>query len=310
MNDDFESGPPPGLIRIHEWLAARGRRIPPEAWPFILLAAVAVAANRQVLLATGSPDLLLLANVAAGALLPAAILVGCRGMWRSARLLLLGAIVWTSIPTLLDIVDWAQQFLSPAQWPDTSFFSWIQSARDLGAIISIAGPALIAIALEHRRHTVTTWPKALVALSVVAAGALFLLAGNAAIGVASGATSDFDSGYPWFVAVMVLGPLRLLTIGALAWSTLSAVRAGEQPHRFWVSVSAGSALMLGASILAIGLNIVSYSSFASIAYPLIWLDIVGSLVGMAMFLVGFAHGLPDAVSRAVEADEVVALSSD
>jgi hypothetical protein len=310
MNDDFESGAPHGLARIHDWLATRGRLIPLEAWPFILLAAVAGAANGRILLSSGLPDLLLLANAAAGALLPAAILIGCRGKWRSARLLLLGAIVWTSIPTLLDIVGWAQQLLSPVEWPDPSFVSGTQSARDLAAIISIAGPALIAIALEQRRRTETTWPKALVASSVIAAGALCLLAANAAIGVASGTTADFDSGYPWFVVVMALSPLRILTVGALAWSTMSAVRAREEPHRFWLSVSAGSALTLGVSILTIGLNIVSYSSFVYIAFPLIWLDIVGGLAGMAMLLVGFAQGLPDAASRAGGADEAVAVPSD
>jgi len=310
MNDDFESGAPRGLTRIHDWLAARGRRIPLEAWPFILLAAVAVAANGRILLSSVSPDLLILANVAAGALLPAAILIGCRGMWRSARLLLLGAIVWTSLPILLDIVGWAQQLLSPVEWPDPSFFSGTQSARDLAAIISIAGPALIAIALEQRRRTETTWPKALVTFAVIAAGLLCLLAANAAIGVASGTTADFDSGYPWFVAVEALDPLRLLTVGALAWSTMSAVRAREEPRRFWLLVSAGSALMLGASILVIALNIASYSSFVYVALPLIWLDIVGGLIGMAMLLVGFAQGLPDAASRAGGADEAVAVPSD
>jgi hypothetical protein len=104
--------------------------------------------------------------------------------------------------------------------------------------------------------------------------------------------------------------LRILTVGALAWSTMSAVRAREEPHRFWLSVSAGSALTLGVSILTIGLNIVSYSSFVYIAFPLIWLDIVGGLAGMAMLLVGFAQGLPDAASRAGGADEAVAVPSD
>ena len=288
MDDDFESGASPGLTRIHDSLAVRGRRIPPEAWPFILLAVFAVAANGQLFLSSGSPDVLIVANVAAPALLPVAILIGCRDAWRSAGLLLLGAIVWTSIPLVVDVVSWAQQWLFPKQWSDPSLFSGTGTARDLAAVISITGPALIAIALEQRRRTETTWPKALVASAVISAGVLCLLA---AIGVASGTSADFGSGDPRFVAVTALNPLRLLTVGALAWSTTSAVRAQEEPRRFWLLGAAGSALLLGVSILAVVLNVASYS-FVFVGFPLTWLAIAGDLVGMAMLLAGFAQGLP------------------
>ena len=309
MNDDFESGAPPGSTRTHDWLAARGMRIPPEAWPFMLLAVFAVAANGQMLLSSGSPDVLILANVAATALLPVAILFGCRDAWRSAGLLLLGAIVWTSIPLVSDVVSWAQQWLSPQQWPDPSPFSETGAVRDIASIISIAGPALIAIALERRRRTETTWPKASVAVAVIAVGALCLVAANAAMGDAAGTAADFDSGRPWFVADTALNPLRLLTVGALAWSTMSAVRAQEEPRRFWLLVAVGSASMLSVSILAVALNIASYS-FIYFGFPLTWLAIVGALVGMAMLLAGFAQGLPDAGFPAGGADDAVAVPSD
>jgi hypothetical protein len=47
---DYEPADRRGLIRIQDGLAARGQRVPPEAWPFILLAAFAVAANGQLFL--------------------------------------------------------------------------------------------------------------------------------------------------------------------------------------------------------------------------------------------------------------------
>jgi hypothetical protein len=138
-----------------------------------------------------------------------------------------------------------------------SFFSGTQSARDLAAIISIAGPALITIALLPRRRTETTWPKVLVALALIGTATLCVDAAISAIdqyrnlqdfSVTTMAGTFRDQP---FVVVATLQPVRLLTMGALAWSTLSAVRAEEEPRRFWLSVFIGSAVLLGLNILSI-----------------------------------------------------------
>jgi hypothetical protein len=301
---DDETADPRGWTRMQNWLAARGRRIPREVWPFILLAVFVVAANERIVLSSGSLYLLLLPNVAAGALLPAAILIGCRGAWRSARLLLLGAIQWTSIPFVLDVVSWAHQWLSPAQWLDTSVLSSLQIARDLAAIASLLGPALVAIALLPRRRSETTWPKALVALTLIATGGLCLLAANSALSVPSGTTMGVDPDYAWFVVVVALQPLQILTMGALAWSTLAAVRAREEPRRFWSLIFAGSAVMLVTYILLSTLSLALASpalgSDTDLAFvdQIVLVDIVGVLVGMVLLLIGFAQGLPAAVTIA------------
>jgi hypothetical protein len=312
---DYERAGPRGWSRIQDWLAARGQRIPPEAWPFILLALFAVAANGQMVLSSGSLYLLLLPSVAAGALLPAAILIGCRDAWRSARLLLLGAIVWTSIPFVLDVVSWAQQWLSPEQWPDPSVFSGLQIGRDLGSIASLSGPALVAIALMQRRRTETTWPKALVAVTLIATGVLCLLATNSAISVPSETTIGVDPDYAWFVAVVALRPLQILTVGALAWSTLAAVRAREEPRRFWSLVFAGSAVMLCTYILLSSLNLTLASpalgsdTYLAFLDQIVLVDILGVLVGMVLLLIGFAQGLP-AVATMAGGEEALAIPDD
>jgi hypothetical protein len=258
---------------------------------------------------------LLLAKVAAGALLPAAILIGCRDAWRSAQLLLLGVIVWTSIPFVLDFVLWAQQWLSPEQWPDTSAFSGLQIARDLAAIASLSGPVLVAIALMQRRRTETTWPRALVGLTLIATGALCLLAANSAIGVSSGATIGVDPEYTLFVAVVALRPLQVLTIGALAWSTLAAVRAREEPRRFWLLVFVGSAVMFGTYVLSSSLDLALASpalgsdTYLAVLDQIVLVDILGGLVGMVLLLIGFAQGLP-AVVTTEGGDEAVATLAD
>jgi hypothetical protein len=312
---DCEPAGPRGLTRIQDWLAPRVQRVPPEAWPFILLAVFVVVANGQMVLSSGSLYLLLLPNVAAGALLPAAILIGCRDAWRSARLLLLGAIVWTSIPFVLDVLSWAQQWLSPEQWPDTSVFSGLQIGRDLGSIASLSGPALVAIALMQRRRTETTWPKALVALTLIATGVLCLLATNSAISVPSETTIGVDPDYAWFVAVVALRPLQILTVGALAWSTLAAVRAREEPRRFWLLVFAGSAVMLYTYILLSSLNLALASlalgsdTYLAFLDQIVLVDILGVLVGMVLLLIGFAQGLPAVVTMA-GGEEALAIPDD
>jgi len=294
---------PRGFGRIHDWAADSLERIPPEAWPFILLALFAVVANGPMVLSSGSLYLLLLPNLAAEALMPAAILIGCHDAWRSARLLLLGAIVWTSIPLGLDVISWG-------------LASGLQIARDLADLVSVAGPALVAIGLMQRRRTETTWPKALVALTLIATGALCLLAANSAISVVSGTTIEVDPDYPWFVAVVALRPLQILTVGALAWSSLAAVRACEAPRRFWMSVFAGSAVLLGVFILSIALENLALDSAAlgSGTYPaffnqIVLVDSLGGLVGMVLLLIGFAQGLPAAVTMA-GGDEAVATIAD
>jgi hypothetical protein len=307
---DYEPADPRRLTAIQDGLAARGQCIPREAWPFILLAAFAVAANGQLFLSNASPDLLY-AGIAAGALLPVAILIGCHDAWRSARLLLLGAIVWTSIPPVVNVVSWAQQVLLPDQWPDGSVFSDLQIARGLANLVSVAGPALIAIALLRRRRTETTWPGALVAPTLVATAVLCLLAANGALSDFSGTTIQVTPGYNWFVAFEVLGPLGLLTVGALAWSTLAAVRAKEEPRRFWLLVFAGSAVLLGVAILVTAMNLEDYSQlpvYTALPYQILLVSL-GSLVGMALLLIAFAQGLPAVVTIA-GGDEAVAIPAD
>lgn len=324
MNEtDYEPAGPRGWSRIQDWLAARGQRIPPEAWPFILLAVFVVVANGQLLLSSGSPDVLILANVAAGALLPAAILIGCRDAWRSARLLLLGAIVWTSIPFAVDAISSGQRLLSPETWTDTSIASGLEIARDLAAIASLAGPALIAIGLLQRRRSETTWPRALVALALIATAALCVYAASSAINQyenfqslsGTGLGVAFGISDPLFVVRVALDPVRVLTVGALAWSSLSAVRASEEPRRFWLSVFAGSGVLFGLIILSTALGLAEASGalapdvYLAFFGPIIWVDNLMGLVGMTLLLVGFGLSLPAVVPAPVGGEAVVTLAN-
>jgi hypothetical protein len=294
------------LSRIRDWVADRLERMPLEAWPFIVLAVFVVAANRQAVLSGGSLYLLLLASLVAGALLPAAILIGCRDAWWSARLVLVGAAVWTSIPVAVDVISSCLRLLSPEVWTDTSIVSGLQIARDLTAIASLAGPALVAIGLLQRRRTEATWPKALVALVLIGTAALCVYAASSAIDqyenfqslLGTGLGVAFGISDPLFVVSVALDPMRVLTVGALAWSSLSAVRASEEPRRFWSLVSAGSAVLLGLTILSVTLGLAEASgalapdTYLAVFGPISWVESLAELAGMALLLVGFGLGLP------------------
>lgn|GEM_PF-2084107 len=316
----YEPAGPRGLSRVQDWVADRLERIPPEAWPFILLAVFAVAANGQAVLSGGSLDLLLLGNVAAGALLPAAIVIGCRDAWRSARLVLVGAVVWTSIPFAVDVISSGQRFLSPETWTDASIVSDLEIARDLAAIASLAGPALVAIGLLQHRRTEATWPKALVALALICTAALCVYAASSAMGQyatlqdLSGDTAIGIFRSQLFVAVVALQPVRLLTVGALAWSALSAVRALEEPRRFWLSVFAGSAVLVGLTVLSVAFGLAGASgalapdTYATVIGQFLWVESVGGLIGLVLLLVGFGIGLP--APNADEGDEAVVTAAN
>ncbi len=317
----YEPAGPRGLSRVQDWVADRLERIPPEAWPFIVLAVFAVAANGQAVLSGGSLDLLLLASLTVGALLPAAIVIGCRDAWRSARLVLVGAVVWTSIPVAVDVISSGQRLLSPETWTDTSIVSGLETARELAGMLSLAGPALLALGLMQRRRTETTWPRALVALALIGTAALCVYAARSAIdqyenfqgfsGTGLGGAFAFSD--PLFVVGVALDPVRILTVGALAWSTLSAVRASEEPRRFWWLVFAGSAVLFGLTILSITLGLAEASgalapdTYMAVFGPISWVEVLGGLAGMALLLVGFGLGLPAADPLAGGEEAVVSV---
>lgn len=300
-----------------DWLADRVRRIPPGAWPFVLLAGLVVVVYGRALFSNGSLDLLLLASLAAGALLPAAILIGCPDAWRSARLVLAGAIVWTSVPFIVDVISSGQQWLSVETLTDTPTVSGLEIVQELARTLSLAGPALVALGLLTRRRTETTWPKALVAPALIGTAVLCVYAASSATGQNatlqgfSGTSSVGTLRDQLFVVVLALQPLRILTLGALAWSSLSAVRATEEPRRFWLSVFVGSAVLLGLTILLIILGLAEMSgalaadTYMAVIGPILWAETLGGIVGMGLLLVGFGLGLPAADPMA-GGDETVA----
>lgn len=305
--DEIEVAEKPGW----GWLDGRLRRVPPEAWPFVLIAGLLVAFRVHDVAASGGwlgLSSLILAGVVAEVLLPLAVLVGRSDAWRSARLILVGVVIWTLIPLTISVLLQVQQWLVPQTWPDGPQASPVEFIRRLTVIASIAGPAIVAIGLERRRRTETTWPKALVGLALlVTAGLCVFQARNlveyyGSIGGAYGElglTLNDQLG----IAAGALLPVAWLAMGVLAWSTVSAVRAGEEPRRFWLLICAGSTLVfsvdIGVEAYALVASAVA-SGFISSDTPAIadtvgWVAAVASLgilAGYVLLLIGFGRGLP------------------
>jgi hypothetical protein len=304
MDDTME----PDIFRAAHRLEELARRVPRQAWPFFVLAGIelgvfVVAGNGSL----STLSLLMVTGVACWPLLPAAVIIGCPTAWQSARGVLVGAIVWTTVSAAVSLVWRSPIFLGSGSLDGAG-----GSAFHLLALAaSLAGPAIVAVSLERRRRTSTTWPVPLVVLAVVGAAAACLYQGSNALDWYN-AQSSYEFGTQDDLALLLqlaaqtLQPLMLLTLGALVWSSLSASRAGEEPRRFWLAIAAGSTTLF--VVLIYGLTVIPVISTVGListnTFGLI--DTLGnisawaSVASIVLLLVGFGFGLPADPTELVE----------
>jgi hypothetical protein len=288
-------------------LAVRLPSIPITAWPFLIVAiAVAVLRAQQIWTWGGSFLTVYLVDVLV-ALLPVALLIGCPRAWRSAPAVLVGVVAWVWVTSALALASEATQWIPLGILQDDRIGYALGVARDLAPIPAIAGPALIAYGLSKRRRTETTWPRAMIVVAIVVAAAWGLSGaramldfygsvGSAPDGVAAGLTRREIVQ----VITILLRPVEILGLAAIAWSSLSAIRAGEAHRRFWALAFAGSTLLFG---LAVYSN-VFYMIFNGGSVPddfaisvysaLSGAVTVAYLLAFAALIVAFALGLPPA----------------
>ncbi|HEX7491621.1 MAG TPA: hypothetical protein VF337_07935 [Candidatus Limnocylindrales bacterium] len=288
----------PGSRRAGDWAASRIRRVPALAWPFIALAgldfivvALANGTNWSVL------GFLVVVYRVAWALLPAAVIIGCPTAWRTARLVLVGAIAWSTIGAAATLL-WGLPFVSTDMGLHSNYASL--GVSFLREIASLAAPIAIVMGLSVRRRTSTSWPVPVVILGL--AGTTLAL-----VYVGSNAWSSYNDWPPLFgdsaaqqiqLVLQLLEPLTLPVFGALAWSSLSAVRAGEERPRFWAALAGGSALLLVVYVVSLvsawAFGVIGYSAGATDLYAnLNYVLTCVSVVGIGLLLLAFALGLPD-----------------
>jgi hypothetical protein len=287
----------PGSRRAADRAAKLARRVPSLAWPFIILAAL-----EFVVLALDSGSswsvlgFLVVVDSVAWALLPAAVIIGCPTAWRTARLVLIGAIAWSTVGAAAALL-WGLPFVSTDMGLHSNYASLGVSL--LREIASLAAPIAIVMGLSVRRRTSTSWPAPIVILGLAGTVAALTYVG-------SNAWSSYNDWPPLFgdsaaqqiqLVLQLLEPLTLPVFGALAWSSLSAVRAGEERPRFWAALAGGSALLLVGYVV----SLVSAWAFRAIGYSAGVTDLYANLIqaltcisvaAIGLLLLAFTLGIP------------------
>lgn len=295
--------PPPRFARLTDRLPY----IPITAWPFLIVA-IAVAVLRAQDLWTwgwGSMSTAYVAAAVLGTLMPVALVIGCPRVWRSAPVILIGVVAWVWITQALGLVSQAVHALEPESLPDEFIPYTLGVAQDLVAIPALAGPALIAYGLLKRRRTETTWPRAMVVAAIVIAAAWGLSNARGMLDVYGSINSGPD-GIPAGLTkreivqaiAVLLRPVEILGLAAVAWTSLSAIRAGEVHRRFWALAFAGSTVLFCLDVYSNVVWTMLYggsapSDFAIAVFSSVS-DIIGGgyLLAYAALVAAFMIGLP------------------
>jgi hypothetical protein len=303
----------PGSHRATDRVKNLLRRVPLMAWPFIALAGLRWLVF--IVASGGHWDIwtfLVIVDVTAWALLPAAVIIGRPDAWRSARAVLLGAIAWSTIGAVSSLI-WGWGAVSGG---GDSFSDARLSVSLVEEIVGLAAPLVIVYDLSFRRRTTTSWPPLVIVLAVAGtAAALWWTTStaldwyNSQLGI--GAALPDEPARQLLFLGQILAPLALLSLGVIAWSSMSAVRADEQARRFWTALTAGSTALLAIHIYA---HVVSWVmptagySQTVVDWCLITTHIeeLVAVAAIALLLLAFGFGVP----KVVDPDEVdIALES-
>jgi hypothetical protein len=297
VTEPTEASPNSGSQAVAEFV----RRVPLIVWPFVVLAGLRTAVflinvNGQLSIVL----LLMLASYIAWAMLPAAVLLGCPTAWRSARGVTVGVMVWSTVGVAYALVLGVTAFLGP-QWPGPD---GLWPFHVLVQVAEIAGPAIVALYLGRRRETSTTWPIPLILVALVGTALIcFSQASNAIDWYNSRQVAPWAFQDEWGdraqVLIQTVSPLGLLMLSVLAWSGLSAYRAGEGPEGFWPLITAGTAALIVADAwgyavaAALQIGLLAPSFYIDSVQRLGELFLALSVVGIVLLLLAFARGLPE-----------------
>jgi hypothetical protein len=229
-------------------------------------------------------------------LLPAGVLIWRSDAWRSARLVLGGAIVWTTLPAVAGIAWWIVR-RSPGLMDE--FGASCAVAVSIVAVLSCAGPAVVAVGLERARKQRTGWLKPL-ALRAAGATAFVVLLNTYQWLPPAGTALDTTS-LARFASGFVL-PIEVVGLLLLACTCSSAVPAGEPHSRLW-QVGALAAIVLavfGVDEMISGVlrGPLATADLAGTSWSVVWADAI-LLAGSGLMLLAFASPVWSAASDAV-----------
>ena len=238
---------PPRRVRSAHRLRRLLDRVSPPIWFFVLLAcAQAITALVDVWLsgdwsALSVVDLVLrLGYTSAVTLLPAGVLIWRSDAWRSVRLVLVGAIAWTTLPAMAGLGWWIVR-RSPGLMAHFGY-AWAVVVAVV-AVVAYVGPAAVAFGLERARRRRTAWlayvaPRAaaVTALVTLYNASLWLpLAGNTSIQPSGGGLDPTQLAGSVSGAALPLELLCLLNSGLL----MPVGRSGRGGARSTLAVRRG-----------------------------------------------------------------------
>jgi hypothetical protein len=231
-----------------------------SVWFFVLLAClqagVAVAGVVSPLLRPGpgvASLMLHVAYVCALTLLPAGVLIWRADAWRSARLVLAGAIVWTTMPSVTSL---ASSFVALAPPLDDRFGPACRLVMGAATALACLGPVAMAFGLARVRRSRLEWlgPLAWRATAAMTLPALYG-ASRWLSPTVSHSTRTMAGGAgaldPASSIAGAVEPVELVGLAILACLCLSAVLAEEPQSRLWQCATAGTVLLLGAGVYQI-----------------------------------------------------------
>lgn len=234
---------PPRRTRPVDRFGRLRERVTAPMWPFLLLA---LAQAATVLMGAGASYDPVASVLSLGSrlgytlcltLLPVGVLIWRPDAWRSARLVLVGAMIWTTPPALAGLGVWIAS-RSPGLMGE--FGIPLSVAVAAAVVASGLGPVIVGMGLERTRRARDPW-LGQVAPRGVAITALILPIS------ASQWLTPFDAILdPLHVARSVSEaalPLQLLGVSILAYICLTAVWFGEPQRRLWQCAAAGATLL-------------------------------------------------------------------
>ncbi len=287
---------PPRLGRATRRVPRLIARASAPLWLVVMLACASSAAKLADLsFNSGSSDLtgaaIQTSVVLSGALLPAGVLIWRPDAWRSAKLVLLGALLWTTLPAFAGLV-----------WTLAGRYPGLDDRMDygLGLMVSAAiaagylGPVFVCFGLERTRRRRAAWltwvaPRAvgLATLATVAIASRWFQAVPSRSAQLPGGLTLL--GLPETVAGAGLS-VQLVCLALLACAGVSSLMAGEPQRRLWQLAATGAAILTGVAALQLAYGELLASAAVSVA-GMNWGEgalTASILVGNVAVLLGFA----------------------
>jgi hypothetical protein len=248
---------PPRPIREVDRLRRLLARISPPVWFFVLLTCaqvglflVDVGPSWNWSASWVADQALRLACTCTATLLPAGVLIWRPDAWRSARLVVVGAMVWTTLPATAGLGWWIARRLPGLM--DQFGYLWAVVVA-VAAVAAFLGPAIMALGLERARRFRTEWLPYFAQWTTVMT--IFAAVASSPRWLPLSHDEGFESlagGLdPPHLAGSISGaalPLELLCLSILACSCLWAVWTQEAQSRLWQFAAAGATLLVCASV--------------------------------------------------------------